>query len=169
MRQNFILSLLALLLLITDSHALHAWDQAEAMLEEQKYVDSIANVANESEANGSANDNLDNLDYSRPDSTHDLLIEAIDQASQKIRRDLAAELDGLLERLPQIIQGTPPPARVVEAKAGQQLVWAADAAIPAQQAPPPSRPRPRPIPPPKPAAPVTAPSLGSSAPEVVPA
>ena len=138
MRHIFILALLPLLLLVTECHALTTWDQAEVILEEQNTTDSHNEAA---------------LEFSDTQPEHNPIIDVIEQATQKIRRDLAAELDGLLERLPQIIQGPPPPARVVEAKAGQQLVWAADAAVPSEQAPPTPRPRPRP---PRPVAPMPA-------------
>jgi len=133
---------LATLLLIHSAGALPTWDQLESVLEEQNSTDWDAPINVEEVVNP---------------ASHDLIIDAIEKATDTIRRDLAVELDAMLEKLPVIMQGTPPPAqavqpprapRPVDAKANQQLVWGVDAGNAGgntgKNPRPPQRPRPLP-------------------------
>ena len=66
----------------------------------------------------------------------ELELTAIQQAADALQRNLAADVDALLEKLPEIVQtqlvqtGLKGPARVMQVKAGQQLVYAADSKAP---------------------------------------
>ena len=152
MRQTVLL-LVFTLLVVEQSTALPTWDQLESVLEK--------------------NDNITATDSITDPASHELIINAIETATERIRRNLAEEMDGLLEKLPQIIQATPAPlapaapapvapvapvapaapapatsqGRTAEVQLGQQLVWAAAGEQPVNAAPP--KPRPRPLPPPK--------------------
>ena len=149
MRQTVLL-LVFTLLVVEQSTALPTWDQLESVLEK--------------------NDNITAPDSITDPASHELIINAIETATERIRRNLAEEMDGLLEKLPQIIQATPAPlapaapapvapvapaaaapatsqGRTAEVQLGQQLVWAAAGEQPVNAAPP--KPRPRPLPPPK--------------------
>jgi hypothetical protein len=130
MRHNYFLAFLAVLLLVKDCRALSTWDQVEAMIENKN------DDYNNSDYNETHNDFTDTSDSQLSE-----ILDAIEKATQRIKHDLAEELDALTERLPQIIQqNIPPPARVVAAKAGQQLVWAATANQTAPAFPRPRRP-----------------------------
>ena len=119
--QNTLLFLTLLLLqgsLASHSLTSPTWDAFESVVETQNSTDSIP----------------------------DPVVIAIEKATDNIRRDLAAELRAMFEELPNVVvQPTPPPlpARVVDVKEGQQLVFAADAGETSPPSPPrpPQRPR----------------------------
>ena len=92
MRQTALLLMFALLV-VDQSTAVPTWDQLESVLER--------------------NDNNTATDSITDAASHELIMNAIQTATERIRRNLAEELDELLEKLPQIIQATPAPVAAV--------------------------------------------------------